>query len=171
MEDGSGLEDEGSDVHIDIPLDNYEPPPEAISDANEEVVNVGEATEYAGAIDSTFQDNTLDRPDEQLWEPTIDQDSRGVGAPAGDFSSPASISELTRRHDSISHGHLVWPTFSTPLVGGGGVVTSPAGSLPTPETVPLPKPSRREAFLLHHFVRKIAPWVGYHERNASLPVS
>lgn len=76
---------------------------------------------------------------------------------AAAFATPASIGELTRRYEE---GIFAFPTTPiTPLAVGGSNVTSPAASLPTPGANPRPKLSRREAFLMHHFVHKIAPWV------------
>lgn len=155
LEDGSGLEDEAGDVHIDIPMDNYSP--DNGSKGKDELRASDDVMVYSLPADTSFQEPQIDPNDEQAWPPSVEPGSHAHGISTIDFSSPASISDLTKRHENASHGHLEWPSFG--LVGGGAE-TSPAGSLQTPsDTLPLPKPSRREAFLLHHFVRKLAPWV------------
>jgi hypothetical protein len=79
---------------------------------------------------------------------------------APSFSTPATIGELSRRYEG---GIFEYPTTPiTPLAGSSSNATSPAGSLPTPGAHQRPQLSRREAFLLHHFVHKIAPWVRHH---------
>ena len=72
------------------------------------------------------------------------------------FMVPATIEELTQRYEVGIFGHTATPT--TPLVGTSSHATSPA-SLPTPGANPFPQLSRREAFLLQHFIHRIAPWV------------
>ena len=170
LEDGSGLEDDASDIHVDIPLEDYDPVLRTKSNGQDELSSPQDRIEYTPQVDVTLQELNHELSNEQAWRPTGEQDSHRQGAPTVadfsspgglDFSSPASISELTRRHENGGHGHLDWPSFGTTLVAGGGAETSPTGSIPTPDVIPLPKPSRREAFLLHHFVRKIAPWVAY----------
>lgn len=66
-----------------------------------------------------------------------------------DYLSPASISELTRRHEE---GQL-WSVGAHELPLDP---TSPASVVFTGHRANL---SRREAFLLRHYVNKIAPWI------------
>lgn len=66
-----------------------------------------------------------------------------------DYLSPASISELTRRHEDGQ----VW-SASTPNIPTDP--TSPASVIFSGYRANL---SRREAFLLRHYVNKIAPWI------------
>ena len=72
-----------------------------------------------------------------------------------DIWSPSSIVELSRRYEGVPDGPFTVSQLATP----GKDATSPAVSLPTPGVSPLPALSHREAFLLHHYVQKIAPWV------------
>ena len=74
-----------------------------------------------------------------------------------DFASPASIFELARRYENRGSINYI---ISSPLMQvGAGIAISPTNSIQTPGAAPWAKLSRREAFLVHHFVQKIAPWV------------
>lgn len=75
------------------------------------------------------------------------------------YLTPASVPELTRRYVFGVTGSTATPY--TPLgTASGSNAASPAISLPTPGSMPTRlKLSRREAFLVHHYTNKIAPWV------------
>lgn len=75
------------------------------------------------------------------------------------YMTPASVPELTRRYVFGVTGSIETPY--TPLgTGAASNAASPATSLPTPGSMPTRlKLSRREAFLMHHYINKIAPWV------------
>ncbi|KAM3417432.1 hypothetical protein BST61_g5678 [Cercospora zeina] len=75
---------------------------------------------------------------------------------APDYSSPASITELQRRHED-GPGVTSTPTIAAFPVGNASGA-SPI-SLATPGTVTKPNLSRREAYLVQHFINKIGPWI------------
>ena len=78
-----------------------------------------------------------------------------ITAYAADFSSPASIVELQKRHED-GLGVLTPSAVSYPFGITGEA--SPA-SLPTPGAISQPSLSRREAYLIQHFINKIGPWM------------
>ncbi|GIZ47553.1 hypothetical protein CKM354_001064100 [Cercospora kikuchii] len=73
-----------------------------------------------------------------------------------DFSSPSSIAELQRRHED-GPGVTSTPTLAAYPVGNASGA-SPI-SLATPGTLTQPSLSRREAYLVQHFINKIGPWI------------
>ncbi|KAF2208648.1 hypothetical protein CERZMDRAFT_48636 [Cercospora zeae-maydis SCOH1-5] len=75
---------------------------------------------------------------------------------ASDYSSPSSIAELQRRHED-GPGVTSTPTIAAFPVGNASGA-SPI-SLATPGTVTQPSLSRREAYLVQHFINKIGPWI------------
>ena len=75
-----------------------------------------------------------------------------------DHLSPASITELTRRYEEDGRWAPIWSAGSVSYIAES-TVASPAVSLPTPGSIPLASLTCREAFLLQHFARKIAPWI------------
>lgn len=75
------------------------------------------------------------------------------------YMTPASVPELTRRYVFGITGNVTTP-FTPPGIGPGSDAASPATSLPTPGSMPVRlKLTRREAFLMQHYIDKIAPWV------------
>ena len=70
-------------------------------------------------------------------------------------SSPASVHELTRRHEETATST---PSYTVPFPVGSTLGASPS-SLLTPDPTVRPKLSRREAYLVQHFINKIAPWM------------
>ncbi|EME43115.1 hypothetical protein DOTSEDRAFT_132735 [Dothistroma septosporum NZE10] len=72
-----------------------------------------------------------------------------------DHSCPASIDELTRRHED--HLDAATPDFLA-LVPTGSKDGASTTSLPTPGLVPNLNLSRREGDLLQHFINKVGPW-------------
>lgn len=97
---------------------------------------------------------------ENVTSPVNRKDTRPQTRGAGlgpDVSSPASIEELTRRHeDGLNETS---PSFTTPFPVGSTDGTSPVQSLPTPSAISRPSLSRREAYLVQHFINKIGPWM------------
>lgn len=97
---------------------------------------------------------------QNVTSPSLRSDVRPLTNGSGtwpDFSSPASIEELTKRHeDSLT---ATSPSFATLFPVGSTGGTSPAQSLPTPSAIPKPNLSRREAYLVQHFINKIGPWM------------
>ena len=154
LEDGSGAEyDAVDDVDEQRVLD--------LNGHNTDIVSATGSRELSSpnVSRSTYDQSTAERT-------VLDERETGWGAPdhinelnyeAPSFSTPATIGELSRRYKD---GIFVYPTTpTTPLAGGSSNATSPAASLPTPGALQRPQLSRREAFLLHHFVHNIAPWV------------
>lgn len=108
-----------------------------------------------------FQRTMSGLPEPSGWAPTEVPDIRHHSPGLRSYMTPASVPELTRRYVfGVTTGSVGTPF--TPLgQGGGSNAASPATSLPTPGSLPSRlKLSRREAFLMHHFINKIAPWVG-----------
>lgn len=77
---------------------------------------------------------------------------------AEDYTSPASLSELSRRHEGGRR--LIWGTGEDGSLVGGSTHPSPdvvlSGDFATTAAANL---SHREALLMQHFVQKLAPWV------------
>jgi hypothetical protein len=119
-------------------LDSPEPRPlvESWQSPQEERRQSGAGTHSSGVtISDTFRGNTE------------------LSNTAEDYTSPASLADLSRRHESGRR--LTWGTGEYGfLVAGDDHEGAP---LPT-STAPT-KLSHREAFLMQHFVQKLAPWM------------
>ncbi len=74
---------------------------------------------------------------------------------ASNFSSPACIVELQKRHED---GPSTTIPAGASFLTGNTASASPA-SLPTPGALAQPRLSRREAYLIQHFINKIGPWM------------
>lgn len=81
---------------------------------------------------------------------------QGTGFHAG-LQSPASITELTRRHEDPGNGTFL--SSNSPVAASYSPAATSPTSLPTPSALTIPRLSKREAFLLLHYIKKIAPWV------------
>ena len=160
LEDGSGLEHDATDSytsHIDELGDNG-----ALNASYEDQNSLSVDDVLPNAIrdgGSLQQSNTIQQ-EERGWlaNQTPRSDIRTARQEV-DVSSPASIVDLTRRYEdnpNLSQGF----TSGAQLATGNSPALSPATSLLTPGGLPSLNLSRREAFLVHHFVHKIAPWVG-----------
>ncbi|KAM0719132.1 hypothetical protein Q7P37_005037 [Cladosporium fusiforme] len=75
---------------------------------------------------------------------------------AEDYTSPASLSELSRRHESGRR--LTWGTGEYDFLVGDSIEASPAGHARTPASMATIDLSHREALLIQHFIQKLAPW-------------
>ena len=81
-----------------------------------------------------------------------------IAAIIEDYRSPASLSELSRRHESGRR--LTWGTGECGFLIGDSSQDSPVfetTQAPTSNTVI--DLSHREALLMQHFIRKLAPWI------------
>lgn len=75
-----------------------------------------------------------------------------------DITSPASLSELSRRHEGGRR--LTWETGEYGFLVGDSIQASPApNALRTPANTATIDLSHREALLVQHFIQKLAPWV------------
>lgn len=159
MEDGSGVELDGPGLDLDDPTSRELPQPEINQDNAFDPIDVPETSpDYTQ--EAQGQDNYEVAFGGSPWQPRhASRPFNRSSILAIDFSSPASLAELAQRHEEITFATPVNPLPETPRDTSHSTVTSPAASLPTPGSVPRLKLSRREAFLLHHFVQKIAPWV------------
>lgn len=160
LEDGSGLEGGNEDLSGANNFENYDAPPEVERSTVERGNSTHDISSYRNAHEPSVLQNI-----EQLSTTEFEQNkdfavhpsNPGTGLVA-DISSPASIAELTRRHDEQIHGR-VFSILSVRTPGSTGTAGSPEGSLPTPGGPNVPRLSRREAFLIQHYVQKLAPWV------------
>lgn len=105
------------------------------------------------------------------WRPCFDQhgDTGGqlhdtarpqtrASAVTEDHNSPASLSELSRRHEGGRR--LTWSTGEYGFLVGDNIQASPAGNVVrTPGSTVTIDLSHREALLVQHFIQKLAPWV------------
>lgn len=80
-----------------------------------------------------------------------------ASASAEDYTSPASLSELSRRHESGRR--LTWGTGEHGFLVRDSIQTSLAGHAKTPASSATIDLSHREALLIQHFIQKLAPWV------------
>lgn len=75
-----------------------------------------------------------------------------------DVTSPASLSELSRRHEGGRR--LTWGTGEYGFLVGDSIQASPAqNTIRTPANTATIDLSHREALLVQHFIQKLAPWV------------
>lgn len=75
-----------------------------------------------------------------------------------DYTSPASLADLSRRHESGRR--LTWGTGEYGFLVGDSVQESPAAeTAPASADVALTELSHREALLMQHFAQKLAPWM------------
>lgn len=74
-----------------------------------------------------------------------------------DYTSPASLSELSRRHESGRR--LTWETGEYGFLVEDSIQDSPTGLVRAPESTATIDLSHRESLLIHYFIRKLAPWV------------
>lgn len=81
-----------------------------------------------------------------------------ASAAVDDYTSPASLSELSRRHESGRQ--LTWATGEHGFLAGDSIHASPVGKVRTPMSTATLDLSHREALLIQHFIQKLAPWVG-----------
>ena len=162
LEDGSGVDGDATELDVlDVEDDANDFTQYSANLASQD--GGPHSSEALAGATFDYGNHPRDTSDEKPWQsPYVLQRSHGA-AFAVDLSSPASIAELAKRHDDASYGGHSAAAPETPFAGSGSAVTSPADSLPTPGAAggvpPIPKPSRREAFLLQHFVEKLAPWV------------
>lgn len=103
-----------------------------------------------------------DGSDEPVAPPALDASLHPsyqyTSPPTASFMTPASVPELTRRYVFGVTGSVATPY--TPLDRETGSIAASPATLPAPGSVPAPlKLSRREAFLMQHYIHKIAPWV------------
>ncbi|KAF7194924.1 Transcription activator AMTR1 [Pseudocercospora fuligena] len=179
LEDGSGLEyGIPEDYSVQAKPAN-EPPqtnPSVVVDLSRRSAPIngmlaGEQSPQA-LTDSLWRPQRLPSVSESICKPFTSVDTpRSADAPGSstgtphpqiaitappDFASPASIDELTRRHED--NAYPVSTPSSVPFPVGSTDGKSPA-SLPTPGSIPKPNLSRREAYLVQHFINKIGPWM------------
>lgn len=74
-----------------------------------------------------------------------------------DYTSPASLSELSRRHESGRR--LTWGTGEYGFLVEDSIQDSPTGLVRAPESTATIDLSHRESLLIHYFIQKLAPWV------------
>jgi len=75
-----------------------------------------------------------------------------------DYTSPASLADLSRRHESGRR--LTWGTGEYGFLVGSNAQESPAAEQLQPPTITAPAElSHREALLMQHFAQKLAPWI------------
>ncbi|KAF2159839.1 hypothetical protein M409DRAFT_70737 [Zasmidium cellare ATCC 36951] len=113
----------------------------------------------AATIESLLRSDTLSGAQNVLnsTQHRVARPQTASHGPVHDFSSPASIEELTKRHEDGLNATS--PSFCTPFPVGSTDGQSPTQSLPTPSAIPKPNLSRREAYLVQHFINKIGPWM------------
>ena len=163
LEDGSGTEYsaegfEGMDVDEERQGgEGVDAGGDALAD-DEATLNGGEIAMEQAEMER-FQSHASGLPETSGWDsPALPSAHHHSPVPRS-YMTPASVPELTRRYVFGVTGSVGTPF--TPLgQGAGSNAASPATSLPTPGSMPARlKLSRREAFLMHHFINKIAPWV------------
>ena len=160
LEDGSGAEYEGTNLDLEDVVEREKEYPASIPEDDEDFqAPVGTFDYFAHEDDARQGDHAAESADHIARNQDMPWPCSQGAALGIDFSSPASIAELTQRDESISYANPLAPLPGAPFGTSNSTATSPATSLPTPRTVPRLKFSRREAFLLHHFVQKIATWV------------
>ncbi|KAK3709107.1 hypothetical protein LTR37_011086 [Vermiconidia calcicola] len=139
LEDGTGLEYGTTDIDGMDALDDYALP--LNNDLFDELDRTDAIERITGVVNrDTLRDEDAAGPSleleasrDQVWQRAPVQPVEVQAASLGvDLSSPASIEELTKRQRT---------------------------GLPIPAGPSSPKLSRREAFLLHHFTEKLAPWL------------
>lgn len=75
-----------------------------------------------------------------------------------DYTSPASLSELSRRHEGGRQ--LMWGTGEDGFLVGESTHANPyVGDPSGSATMAATNLSHREALLIQHFIQKLAPWV------------
>lgn len=167
LEDGTGLEYGTTDIDGMDDLEDYALP------LNNDLFDELDRTDAIERITGVVNRDTLQNEDaagptleleasrDQVWQgtpvPPVENQAASLGV---DLSSPASIEELTKRHEQGMYGSQIGGiSIESPLVAGNDAEISPVASLPIPAGPSSPKLSRREAFLLHHFTEKLAPWL------------
>jgi hypothetical protein len=81
-----------------------------------------------------------------------------ISAIVEDYTSPASLADLSRRHEGGRN--LTWGTGERGFLVGGDTQESPAAEMAQMSTNNAPAElSHREALLMQHFAQKLAPWM------------
>ena len=83
-----------------------------------------------------------------------------ISAIVEDYTSPASLADLSRRHEGEGGRHLTWGTGERGFLIGGDTQESPAAEPAQMSANNAPMDlSHREALLMQHFAQKLAPWM------------
>jgi hypothetical protein len=81
-----------------------------------------------------------------------------ISAIVEDYTSPASLADLSRRHEGGRH--LTWGTGENRFLAGSNVQESPTTEPTQMATnIAIIQLSHRESLLMQHFAEKLAPWI------------
>ena len=160
LEDGLGMEYAAEGFDMDMDERQIDAPPDLAADDEDTLNGAENDHDHEAIFDARNAETLAEVP--ATWQHSAPAIGTQPSPLNRSYMTPASVPELTRRYVFGVTGQVESP-FSPLGHGTSGNAASPATSLPTPGSGPPPlKLSRREAFLMHHYINKIAPWVYSH---------